>query len=596
MGRAGGRWIADRVGSKYVRVDLQHIRSKTFRMILRYIYCDSDMEIFDDIVSTELDDFLDTVTDVMSCANELMLDRLSQISQSVTGRLVDTRNVCGLLNAVSPSSVREFKNAGLEYICLNLEAMLQGHYLNELDPELSKELDQVVRANQLACMPFAKSGRAEMLLHQRHPDLAAAIKQDRLKRINAIALQTRHQGMSTLNADLFDEDTTTTTIPPRKKSTHFHKEPGQTVVTAKSTSSKDLIFDMDLDFDRSLQSPRGSPSIKPASGVAGLPPTVRGTPLDEEMSPSKLASPYNNDGSLTSRTCRTPLSPRVSENTPTKSGPPWSLTPMRSKASMRNIMAQAASGRTSPIRQGLKSLQGPVPDESSPFSLPGPKVSQKDRKRQQAQKQSVEAVSFERGQSTAKPFSWQAISASRKGPAFKQVLQTATSDAPAKQPALKSSITPQLTMRQTLANSKFNEPGTNLSHADQEADLDIPGLAAGQGEAQNTKILEPPNHRPTTLATRHRPAFDLEWGLSMSEIVSQQQLEKDIIKDAVAKRNLQEIQAEQEFQEWWEKESARVQEAERRANATKQSRKYKARGTTRGKKAASETFVDETNI
>ncbi|PIG89157.1 BTB domain and ankyrin repeat protein [Aspergillus arachidicola] len=40
----------------------------------------------------------------------------------------------------------------------------------------------------------------------------------------------------------------------------------------------------------------------------------------------------------------------------------------------------------------------------------------------------------------------------------------------------------------------------------------------------------------------------------------QQQTEKDEIREAAtAKHNLQDIQAEQEFQEWWDKESRRIQ-------------------------------------
>lgn len=38
---------------------------------------------------------------------------------------VDMRNICQLLNAVSPCSVTDFKRAALEYICLNLEGMLE---------------------------------------------------------------------------------------------------------------------------------------------------------------------------------------------------------------------------------------------------------------------------------------------------------------------------------------------------------------------------------------------------------------------------------------------------------------------------------------
>lgn len=51
---------------------------------------------------------------------------------SLTKFPVNARNVCGLLNAIAPSSVTEFKDAALEYMCLNLEAMLQGGYVLSL--------------------------------------------------------------------------------------------------------------------------------------------------------------------------------------------------------------------------------------------------------------------------------------------------------------------------------------------------------------------------------------------------------------------------------------------------------------------------------
>lgn len=41
---------------------------------------------------------------------------------------VNTRNVCHLLNAVSPCAVTEFKDVALEYICLNLEVMLENRF------------------------------------------------------------------------------------------------------------------------------------------------------------------------------------------------------------------------------------------------------------------------------------------------------------------------------------------------------------------------------------------------------------------------------------------------------------------------------------
>jgi hypothetical protein len=111
------------------------------------MYTDAGEELFEGITSEDLNDFLaldellDHVMDVMSVANELMLDRLSQICQRLIGRygtymsgrsecctnevIVNARNVCSLLNAIAPSSVAEFKDAALEYVCLSLEAVMQ---------------------------------------------------------------------------------------------------------------------------------------------------------------------------------------------------------------------------------------------------------------------------------------------------------------------------------------------------------------------------------------------------------------------------------------------------------------------------------------
>jgi alpha-tubulin suppressor-like RCC1 family protein len=87
-GRSGGQWLTGRRESKsdVVRVDLKHIEPETFEFVMRYLYADVGTELFDDLVSSDLDAFSETVMDVMLVADELMLDRLSQTCQEVIGR------------------------------------------------------------------------------------------------------------------------------------------------------------------------------------------------------------------------------------------------------------------------------------------------------------------------------------------------------------------------------------------------------------------------------------------------------------------------------------------------------------------------------
>ena len=91
QGRAAGRWLSSRQDQDQdmpepINVDLTHISPDIFRYVLRHIYADADERMFDDVVTADLDTYLDLVIEVMSVANELMLDRLAQCCQKVVGR------------------------------------------------------------------------------------------------------------------------------------------------------------------------------------------------------------------------------------------------------------------------------------------------------------------------------------------------------------------------------------------------------------------------------------------------------------------------------------------------------------------------------
>lgn len=192
-GRSQGQWLAYRCGepsaAEQVRIDLKHVRPETFKHVLEYLYADIGENMFDDVATPTIDDFSELVVDVMGVANELMLDRLFQICQFLMGKFVTTRNIAHLLNEISPCSVIELKDVGLEYVCLQLVCMLENHLLDGLDEDLLQELDQVVRDNQLARFPFVRSGRADLLLREKYPDLAMDIDEERRRRVREMAFK-----------------------------------------------------------------------------------------------------------------------------------------------------------------------------------------------------------------------------------------------------------------------------------------------------------------------------------------------------------------------------------------------------------------------
>ena len=87
-GRASGGWLKSRREglTEAVTVDLDHIDASVFDFVLRHVYADVGIEIFEDAKATDLDAFLDLILDVLAVANELMLDRLAQICQTMLGR------------------------------------------------------------------------------------------------------------------------------------------------------------------------------------------------------------------------------------------------------------------------------------------------------------------------------------------------------------------------------------------------------------------------------------------------------------------------------------------------------------------------------
>lgn len=88
-GHSGGKWLLSRLNDSadsLVHVDLKHIDKAVFDFVLRYMYADTEEELFDDVRLGDLDEFIDLVFDVAFAANELMIDRLSQVCQKMLGR------------------------------------------------------------------------------------------------------------------------------------------------------------------------------------------------------------------------------------------------------------------------------------------------------------------------------------------------------------------------------------------------------------------------------------------------------------------------------------------------------------------------------
>ena len=444
--------------------------------------------------------------------------------------------------------------------------------LTELEEDLLLELDEIVRQNQVACMPFSKSGRAEVELFDRYPELIDIVERGRRAKIDSFRLQSR----------LRDEESYYANAAKARPVTRDGKDDAKGLRSLDSGTSDydmgargalksqnsigDLMFEMEEEENDEISGPvpkaatpsRVASQLRPFGKLPAASPSlaIAGT----GQSPD-LASSF--DTSVHPRQSSSWISNELPENSPRKSSGGakfWGSSVLESsKLDMKEIIAQASSQKVSALSSGLTDKAQTSGGSTNSHTA---KLSQRERKRQQQQQQLQQDVnppviaSHEPLEQSpvSKASPWRQTSTGQKV-SLHDVLSaesSASAITPSEQLHRKAS-NPPLTMRQTV-------PGNAAA---------LRRSASGD-PAQNTtpvptRSTSTPNvaPSPTIRSVRHTPLpVEPSLQLSMSDILVQQQTEKDVIKDAVSKRSLQEIQEEQAFQEWWDQESKKVRERE----------------------------------
>ncbi|KAI4198005.1 MAG: hypothetical protein LQ346_002850 [Caloplaca aetnensis] len=614
QGRAAGRWLDQRrqQSREITKVDLRHIDPEIFKLVRRHIYTDAGEEIFEHVRCTDLESFLDLVLEVMAVANELMLDRLSQCCQKVLGNYVNTRNVCQLLNVVSPCSVVQFKRAALEYICLNLEGMLEYHLLNELDEDLMVELDETIRQNQLTHLPVSRSGRAQAELLNAYPQLAAIMERGRRTKVDQVAFRSRWRNDDMLAKSLqvkggisLDDEARSpalTSLKPMHKPRHDDESQGSSPFLTSAKSTADLMFQMDITEEMPVQksekqavkeqSARTTPSLDPVAETPWLTTQHDNerTNIAASTSPLRLSDTDKREelGLHTHTGSRIPSMPR-----------PWGDHAIGSqKLDMKDIMAQASSSRISSISTGLAASSSSIPLSNTS------RLSQKERKKQQQRAALwtpqdtvtppvVEAQADTPGHGSP----WQIASQGAKTSLRDLLGADSSSPSSSRNITDRAASNPPLTLRQTIpgksrgTNQTTSENIPESQHVPLQRSISTPSALPAKStppRLSSTRPLPSPaaigpsSGTPAKSVRYTHPQATAEPSLqlSMADILSQQQTEKDVIKEAAAKRSLQEIQEEQAFQEWWDEESRKVREQEHAAAAAAAAnRKNEGRGS-----------------
>ncbi|KAL4869075.1 hypothetical protein BDV12DRAFT_196695 [Aspergillus spectabilis] len=588
-GRSGGRWLSSRrkTPQDKIHVDLKHIDRSVFEFVLRYMYADADDRLFDEVRTKDTQVFIDLIIDVAFVANELMIDRLAQICQKVLGKFVTSRNVCHLLNSVAPCFVTEFKDAALEYICLNLEDLISNKLLGDLDEHLLRALDYICHDNQLTAFPISRGRNTNEYILEKYPELVSLIESDKRRRIDSMRLKSRVSKIDLHEVKTRASNEKKAASPSiSKDKTAISKDNPAAVYSSPLLKSKqstgDLMFQMDdepllspVDSGKGKAADRGIKAVKgsdrrPWNDTSGIGSSIQDADsirsrnyLDDPMASPQDASIPKSPSGYHIATSQGKTNGSVSPSYP--SHVPWnSAAILSSKKNLKDIMSEASESRVS----NLSLVMSARPESSNTLA---PKLSQKERKKIQ-QQQVQEMINTKQKAKEAPQSPWKIPT-----PGQATVLPIGTSpntkeqDAPSPTPA-KFIQRPGMTLRQTVAGAPLPKSESSVKPTPMKgrsissATKSLPGPSA---TAPSTSPSEPAAAPPSIQSIRHIPRpepyqasfhSDSPGSVSLATILMQQQTEKNELHEAAtAKHNLEEIQAEQAFQQWWDKESRRVQ-------------------------------------
>ncbi|CAE6528710.1 unnamed protein product [Rhizoctonia solani] len=156
-------------------VDMKHLEWRPMEYVFRYMCCGATEDLFDGINFVQtVEEFIDFIFHVISAANELMLEQLTEICSKIILRHVTLTNCITILADASPFYCPKLKGRLNKYIAVNMESLMEKRYLDDVAHDIMKELAVFVRNQQAMKQPHTRSGAWIAAIMERHKDWLAA--------------------------------------------------------------------------------------------------------------------------------------------------------------------------------------------------------------------------------------------------------------------------------------------------------------------------------------------------------------------------------------------------------------------------------------
>jgi len=174
--------------SKLISIDMGHLTKKVFQVVLRHIYTDDADDLFLTKDFTSLYDYIDFVFDVMSVANELMMDKLKYICSVVLRRCVNLSTVTAIAAEADFYRADSLKETCMNYMIYNLDAIFEDKGLIKIPDELLLAIATYLKCVQTDKFPISRSTRIMEELMDSHSQFLLELDLPKPK----LALTARH--------------------------------------------------------------------------------------------------------------------------------------------------------------------------------------------------------------------------------------------------------------------------------------------------------------------------------------------------------------------------------------------------------------------
>lgn len=220
----GSRWMLTRDGDGRVLVDLKHIPKSVFVAIDRWLYTDTIEE-----EDGDLDNLLEYIVDILATANELLIPQVITLCSNILISHMDITNIVSILHISTLYSCSFLKKSALDFICWNIETLIEAKTLDGVEDELIDDLQASLVSLQDNTFPRTRgSDGIYEVAKRRVRDEAEIRKQIRRDEIYALSISPEEVGL----------------MPPPK---HTRKDSKFSPVIPFDAIHADDIFELEMD-------------------------------------------------------------------------------------------------------------------------------------------------------------------------------------------------------------------------------------------------------------------------------------------------------------------------------------------------------------